>query len=636
MSDEETLVQRLGRREPRTRGRAFLTVLSGREVGAVHRLGPGESVIGRGVEADVQIIDNGVSRRHAKVVRDLDGTSKIIDLKSTNGTYVNGRRIDVESLREVIDREVLAPGGPDSGGVARVSLIALGVILVGIVARRLTIVRLGVASARGLSDLRIRTFGHLHRLSVLHVQAERRGSLVSRVTSDITTIQDFMDWAGLGMITGLAQVTLALVAMFVYEWRLALFVLVSIVVYAMMLVWFQSILRRAHDEVRRRVADSLSRLGEAISGVMVVRAYGAESAASDRTDTSFEAQFSAEYRTAKLGAFLFSTADVFAGVMTAGVIGLGIALDGMSAGTLLAFLFLATLLVEPVQMLVEVLEVAQSAGAGMRRILGVLQTPEEIADPSPTGVELPAEPLSVAFEDVGFSYGRGEPALSNTSFTIAAGARTAVVGETGSGKTTCAKLVARLLEAGLGTVRIGGVDVRDVRIHSLRERVGYVPQEGFLFDLSVADNVRYGRPNADDEAIRDAFADLELVAWLDGLPEGLDTKVGEGGGQLSAGERQLVALARAWIADPSVLILDEATSAVDPALDVRLRRAIERLAEGRTSITIAHRLSTAEAADVVLVFDRGRLAEVGTHAELVAAGGAYAALHHDWVAGTTN
>jgi ATP-binding cassette subfamily B protein len=541
-------------------------------------------------------------------------------------------------IQQIVDGEILAPAGVNLGGVLLRGLLALGAIVVAAAARRLALVRLLTASATGLSDLRVATFRHLHRLSILHTEGERRGALVSRVTSDIVTIQDFMDFGGVGVVIGSLQVGLAVLVMTLYRWQLSLLVIAGVIVYGLLLIWFQRILARAHDRVRLRVADSLAAVGEAISGLPVVRAYGAEDATLGRVRRALEGQFRAEFRAGRLGAFLFSSAELFAGLITAGVIGLGVwlgAARGVSAGGLLAFLFLVNLLVEPVQMMVEILDLVQSAGAGVRRILGVLDTPVDVPDPT-DGVDLPVGSLDVDFENVRFRYPTGPDVISELTLRIPDGTRVAVVGETGSGKTTFAKLVARLLDPSEGWVLIGGVPLNRVRFASLRRRVAFVPQEGFLFDATVGDNVRYGLPSATDAEVREAFVDLGLDDWLEQLPAGLHTQVGERGGQLSVGERQLVALVRAWIADPDLLVLDEATSAVDPALEVRLRRAIERLTAGRTSITVAHRLSTAEAADDILVFDRGRLVERGRHQELLKAGGVYAALHADWDIGTAN
>jgi putative ABC transport system ATP-binding protein len=540
-------------------------------------------------------------------------------------------------IQQIIDSGVLEEENTETADLVVRMVLALGAVGLAAVARLMSLRRLARSSSTGLADLRVTTFGYLHRLSVLHVQTERRGALVARVTSDVETMQHFMEWGGVGMILGSAQVALAVAAMLIYQWQLALVVMVGVTIYAVLVVLFQRVLRKAHDRVRLRVSDSLAAIGEAISGLPTVRAYGMEGAMLGKVRLALDRQFRAEYGTGVVAAVLFSSAEVFAGLITATVIAVGVLFGdtwGMSAGTLVAFLFLVNLLVEPVQMLVETIDQAQSAGAGLRKILGVLDTPNDLPDPE-GGVNLPDRGLDVRFEDVRFRYPTGYDVLSEVTVNIDVGRRVAVVGETGSGKTTFAKLATRLLDPAAGTVCLSEVPIDRVRFASLRSRVSYVPQEGFLFDGSVADNVRYGKPDADDAAVTAAFADLGLLDWVSSLPAGLGTNVGERGSNLSAGERQLVALVRAWIANPDLLVLDEATSAVDPALEVQIRRAIERLTAGRTSITVAHRLATAEAADEVLVFDQGRLVERGRHADLVEVDGVYAALHRDWEGSTT-
>jgi putative ABC transport system ATP-binding protein len=296
-------------------------------------------------------------------------------------------------------------------------------------------------------------------------------------------------------------------------------------------------------------------------------------------------------------------------------------------------LILANLLIEPLQILVETLEFAQSAASGLRRVVEVLDGEIEITDPVDAETLRPGG-LSARFDHVSYSYPNGAEVLSDITVDIPVGSRVAVVGETGSGKTTFAKLLVRLMDPTSGTVHIGGVLAPKIRLEELRSRVAFVPQEGFLFDDTIANNVRYGRIEADDAEIWTAFHELGLGEWVQGLPDGLETRAGERGGNLSAGERQLVALVRSWIGTPDLLVLDEATSAVDPALDVALRRAIDKLTEGRTSVTIAHRLSTAEGADEILVFDHGELVERGHHRDLLVSDGVYAALHADWATGT--
>jgi putative ABC transport system ATP-binding protein len=565
--------------------------------------------------------------REAPTLRRGLGVTILLSILGTAGQLVVPLLV-----QQIIDNDLLIDEGPNLTAVVvkgGLGLVVLG--LAGLVTRT-GLVRLATSTAGGLKELRVKLFEHLHRLSILHVQAERRGALVSRVTNDITTIQDFMEFGGVGMLIGGAQIVLALAVMFFYQWRLALLVTLGIVTYVGLLLLFQRILQKAHDRVREKVADSLSVMGETITGLSVIRAHGVEETAIARVESALTEQVKAEHRANRLSALLFSSAELFAAGITATVIAVGVLLgasSGTTAGTLLAFLFLVNLMIEPIQTLVETVDQAQRAAAGVRRVLRVLDAPIDIPDP-PDGVDLPPGPLGVVLRGLSFRYPSGPEILRAVDVEIPVGRRVAVVGETGSGKTTFAKLVTRLLDPVAGVVEIGGIPIDRVAFSSLRSRVAFVPQEGFLFNATIAENVRYGRPAASSREIQTAFIELGLDAWLDRLPDGLETAVGERGANLSAGERQRVAMVRAWIAGPDLLVLDEATSAVDPALEVSLRRAIERLTAGRTSITIAHRLSTAEAADEILVLDHGGLVERGGHSELVAAGGVYSKLYADW------
>jgi ATP-binding cassette, subfamily B, bacterial len=379
----------------------------------------------------------------------------------------------------------------------------------------------------------------------------------------------------------------------------------------------------------------LSAVSEPVVGAAVVRSYAIEDRTQERIDTAIDRYKEASTRAQGLTAFSFSLGGVSAGLANAGVLIFGVLLgvDGqITAGKVLAFAFLVTLFVGPVQMGTQVLTDAQNAIAGWRRVIGIMDTPADVVDPGAAGTVLPQGAVAIEFEDVGFAYPGGPPVLRDVNLRIAPNTRVAVVGETGSGKTTLAKLLTRLMDPSSGSVRLDGVDLREVPFESLRERVVMVPQEGFLFDSTLRANARYGRLGAGDEEIRAAVAELGLSDWLDSLPHGLDTRVGQRGESLSAGERQLVALVRAHLASPDLLVLDEATSAVDPALEMRIGRALERLQQGRTSVTIAHRMSTAENADEVLVVDAGRIVQRGPHARLVAEGGVYGRLHASWVA----
>ncbi len=546
-----------------------------------------------------------------------------------------GRVLVPIAVQQTIDNGLMGPGGPDLARVrAAVLLAAVATVLTAFAAYRLN-VRLFRTTERGLATLRVRAFRHVHDLSVLTQNAERRGSLVSRVTSDVDTISTFMQWGGLLMVVSFGQLLVATALMAYYSWQLTLLVWLCFLPLFLLMRSFQKRVSAAYGLVRERVGDLLGAVSESVVGASTVRAYAIEERTGRRIDGAIERHRSAATRAQALVALTFSTGEVVAGLANAAVVVVGVKLGiggNLTLGELLAFLFLVTLFVGPVQIGTEVLNEAQNAIAGWRRVLGVLDTPADVADPGDAGRTLPRGPIDVRFENVSFAYPGGPTVLEGVDLVLAPRSRVAVVGETGSGKTTFAKLLTRLMDPAGGRVLVDGVDLRELSFASLRARIVMVPQDGFLFEGSIADNVRFGRPAASDAEVELALTELGLLDWLEGLPHGLQTDVGQRGEQLSAGERQLVALARAYLADPDLLVLDEATSAVDPATEVRLARALEGLTRGRTALTIAHRLSTAEAADDVLVFDAGRVVERGRHSDLVGAGGVYSRLHASWSA----
>jgi len=543
-----------------------------------------------------------------------------------------GRLVVPFTVQQATDRGLV--GGVDIDLVVRMCGIAAGVLLVTSVASAWVNVRLFSATEAGLAQLRIRAFRHVHDLSVLTQNTERRGSLVSRVTSDVDTISMFVQWGGIMLILSTLQILGATVAMLFYSWQLTLVVWVVLAPMMVLAPRIQRMLNSAYGEVRARVGAMLAAISEAVVGAQTIRAYGSGQRVLRRIHTAIREHRDAGVRAQTLASAAFATGVLLAGTALAAVITVGtfLGLAGqISVGGLLAFIFLVQLFTGPVQAATEVLNEMQNAIAGWRRVISVVHTPVDIADPAEPRDLGPRGPASIALEHVHFAYPGGPPVLTDVTLDVPAGCRVAIVGETGSGKTTLARLVTRFADPVRGTVRINGVDVREAALEDLRERVVVVPQEGFLFTGTIASNVAYGRQPHPRERVEQAFAELGLLDWLATLPEGMDTDVGQRGESLSAGERQLVAIVRAYLANADVLVLDEATSAVDPATESRINRALTGLTEGRTSIAIAHRLSTAEAADMVVVVDAGRVVEVGSHAELVAAGGRYARLHASWV-----
>ena len=557
-----------------------------------------------------------------------------------------GRVVVPIAIQQIIDNG-LGGDGVDMGFVFEMILIALAAVLITGAATGWMHVRLAKVAETALSGLRIRAFRHIHDLSMLHQASEQRGVLVTRVTSDVDQISRFMQWAGLMLLVNGLQALLALAVMLAMSVQLGLVVVALIPLVVYMIRFFQSRLEVAYLTVREKVGQMLALIAETVVGAPVIRAYGIENKTRERLERAIEDHRVAGTRAGRLSSIFSGFGELASALIVAAVVVVGtvLAVNGSTTvGVVVAFLFLVQLFVQPVQFLGEAVNEAQTAVAGWSRVLDILDIAPDVADPGPDGVLLPHHPLGARFRGVEFRYPRpGEtaseadaaPALKEIDIEIPARQRVAVVGETGSGKTTFAKLLTRLMDPTAGKVEIGGVDVRDVQFDSLRDRVVMVPQEGILFRGTIADNVRMGQPDASHDDLYAAFKELGLGDWLGELTHGLDTPVGERGGSLSVGERQLVTLVRAAIADPDVLVLDEATSAVDPSTEVRINRALNRLTSGRTVVTIAHRLSTAEAADRVLVFDDGRLVQDGNHDQLVAEGGVYGALYASWQRGTT-
>lgn len=570
-----------------------------------------------------------------------------------------GRVVVPVTVQQTVDTGILADGGPDSGRVGALVGTAAAILVVAGLCSAAVNVRLFRATEAGLASLRVRAFRHVHDLPVLTQGTERRGALVSRVTGDVDTISLFVQWGGIMLLVSVLQIAAATALMAVYSWQLTVVVWVCFIPLLLVLRPAQKHVNAAYSALRERVGAMLGTVSESVVGAETIRAYGAGARTARRIDARVEHTRRGMMRAQKLVSVVFSSGVFVANLVLAVVVVVGTFLGvagEVTAGQLLAFLFLVQLFTGPVQMATEILNELQNAVAGWRRVLAVLETPTTIgaggsADAgsgpgSAAGVRSPRGPARVRLEGVRFAYPDGPEVLHGIDLDLPARASVAVVGATGSGKTTIAKLVTRLMEPTAGRVLLDGADLRDVSAESLRERVVLVPQEGFLFDGSLVENVAYGVRDGDPhesagdaaarhrDRIEEAVEHVGLADWVADLPEGLDTRVGQRGESLSAGERQLVAILRAYLADADLLVLDEATSAVDPATEVRIARALDSLTEGRSTLTIAHRLSTAEAADLVVVVDAGYVVEVGTHTDLVGAGGVYGRMYGAWVAQT--
>lgn len=483
-----------------------------------------------------------------------------------------------------------------------------------------------------LRVLRIRVFDHIQRQSLAFFDRNKSGVLVSRMTADIESLAELVQWGVLQFVAAAILLTFSLVVLFVLSWQLTLVALMVLPIIIVASIKFQRDSNAAYLDVRERVGQNLSALQEGISGVRVIQAYAREPEQRRRFRTSNRALYDSHLHSVRVSTWYFGLVE-FCGVLaTALAIGAGGRLvhrGDLSVGTVVAIVLLLASLFEPVQQLSQLYNTVQSATASLHKLFTILDTAPAV-DEHADAIALP-DRGDLVVDGVTFSYpGLSAAALADVSLRVSAGERLALVGPTGAGKSTVAKLMARLYDPDHGTVSFGDVDLRDATLASLRERIVVVPQEGFLFDGTIADNLRIARPGASDHDMRAALDAIGVLERFEAFPNGLATPVRERGSRLSAGERQLVSLARAALVDPAVLVLDEATSNLDPGTEAVVEGALERLMRGRSVVVVAHRLSTVRRADRIAVVDHGRVAEVGTHDELITTGGRYASLAAAW------
>ena len=508
----------------------------------------------------------------------------------------------------------------------------LVVTAIAYVVGRAQYVSLNSAGEGFLRILRVKVFAQLQRQSMAFFDREKAGVLVARMTADIESMAELVQWGLMQFLSAGLLLFLAFFLLLSLSWQLTLITLIVFPFLIAASVKFQRDSSKAYLEVREKVGANLSALQEGITGVRVIQAYAREDEQIRRFEESNRALFRSHMHSVKVSTWYFGLIE-FAGIASSAlIIGIGgwlVHRGTVSLGTVVAFVLLLANLFDPVQQLSQLYNTLQSAAAALHKLFGILDaTPDvdEVAAP----IELPATG-DVVVNNITFSYAAGSrPALENVNLTLTAGTRLALVGPTGAGKSTLAKLMARLYDPQSGSVSFGGVDLRQASMEDLRRRIVVIPQEGFLFDGSVRDNLLIAKPTATETELLRALDNIGLRERFEALPEGLDTQVRERGSRLSAGERQLVALSRAALVDPAVLVLDEATSNLDPGTEMLVEAALEKLMIGRSVIVVAHRLSTVQRADKIAVVADAKISEIGTHDELIALNGHYALLASTW------
>ena len=478
-------------------------------------------------------------------------------------------------------------------------------------------------------DFRVRLYAYLQKMSLSFFERTSTGELMSRVTNDLSALESFVTHGSALTVVDCMRLIGGATILFVLDWRLAALVMIPVPILALAFRHYNTKIRPVYRQVRARLGNINAKLQDNLSGIRVIQAFAREDIEYKRFSKESERYYRARVKGIRYWSIFFPAIRFFGAMGTVIVLGVGsimVVKDQMSLGTLVAFIAYIASIYDPINRLTEVDNIFQEAIAAGERIFELLDETMEVKD-APDAIGLPVIQGEMVFDQVHFKYGSGDPVLHSVSFTMAPGEVVALVGPSGAGKTSIANLICRFYDPVKGHVSVDGYNLRNIKLTSLRRQVAVVLQDSFLFNNTVSENLHYGKPDATKHELIAAARAANAHDFIMQLPDGYDTEVGERGVKLSGGQKQRLALARAILADPRILILDEATSSVDAEAEYLIQQALERVLKGRTALVIAHRLSTIRNADKIIVLDRGRIAEIGNHAELMQRDGLYNQLY---------